>query len=373
MMRHALAILMACALTATARADLFDPPGMFSGVETLFLRSGTLGYEGNVLRGVAVYIAHESGTTDTTLTDVTFGSPLTPLVLGIMPRLVDTWGDDWYMGDHRLLWRPDISDIPDSALIVRARLFIRPGGTTANWSQAPSPEGHIKGYRLMRDWDPDNVTWNQRFDHPDSTWFGFGPVDSLGIYDCHECPDSSLYVVHSQITKRGVTSTTHTTLPYFGDWGIGLDILMDNMHSGYGRLDGLDYVREVVASTSVGTSAAYGGDTTPYGWIAIDVTRPVSMWHYGVWANYGLLLKAGAEDLYGSWSVHLGNLQTLTWRMRGDRYTEVGNEAAAILLRPLLVIEYLYAQDAPAGGFAAGNRRRGLQRQWIGWSPEALD
>jgi len=351
-MRLVLFVLMLCLSPFFARATPYmEPPDLFSGVETMILRAGVDGYpiDAQVLRGIGYY--NNDGTISDTLT--TFGIG----IIGgqnVRAALMTNWWED---GDesarHRLLWRANLDSIPSSAVIVRARLFLRPchdserdpdltiimahsiAGLVGGWQQITTGT-NIYGFRLLRDWDPESVNWHYRFDHQDSTWHSSGITDSAGTYLCAECPTPGTYNILAQLSRTGDGKTSFTTMgPYWDD--VYLDIQADNIYSGYGDQGILnaDYINEPVTYTTIGRAkTVMGAGGSLRGWVALDVTRPVSMWHYGVWANYGLLLDTNFSQDYLSWGF---------WSEYYDGYS------------PMLVIEYLHAKS---GSHLGGSKRK---------------
>lgn len=337
-----------------------DPPDMFSGVETLVLRAGTNGYpiDAQTLRGIGYY-RESGGTMYDTLTTFGIGMFYTETFTGAGFSARVDWGGDIYR--YRMLWRAELTGLPRNAVIVRARLFLRPASDgewdpdfinqiahpiltpCMGWQQIVTGNA-VWGYRLLRDWDPNNVNWYRRFDHQDSTWHTPGIADSAGTYFCDECPTPDTYNILGALNRAGEDSVSHTTLgPYWED--IYLDIQSDNMYSGYGDkgLLNADYVYEPISITTIGRAASTMGTASSLrAWLALDVTRAVSMWHYGVWANYGLLLDTNFDEEGRIW---------MFWSEQVEEYS------------PKLVIEYLHAASpVGAGGKKKISPTKGFDR-----------
>lgn len=310
-------------LVIPVMAEMPQPPGMYSHVETMFLRSGVDGFpdNGNVLRGIGKTGSSFGG--DVYFDTLTaFGAPGQR-----NPYLRSEWDVGTTWGEGKLLWRADLADIPDSAVIVRARLFLRP------YDSSPLHNSEINAFRLMLDWDENEINWGDRF--ADSTWSAAGASDSLGVYYCGDCPVPDNYNILGQLNRSSMVST-HTTMgPFLDD--IYLDIQADNIYSSYELVTEMDYVDEPVGMTTIArANANMGDDTSEQGWVLVDVTHPVRMWHYNVWANYGLMFRITDPSM--------------------DEKVEFSSDTnATIENRPLLVIEYLYVTEDVT---TIGDRRR---------------
>lgn len=234
-----------------------------------------------------------------------------------------TWGNSSYIrcgGDgaggqeYTPLIKFDISALPDSAIILRARIWLYQSSALA---AADAPQVHI--YRSFYPWTEGALsdstsstavaTWTTRVSG--SNWSTAGAQAELAGNNSATWQASA-----SDTAVVGTVMTGSDTLNWpasIGSWDRATDPIMKR------------------------TSRGGGATNTRKGWFTIDITHQVELWHSGANDNNGLIFQAD-EDGYAMTGV-------LWWR---------SSEFANVLYRPKLEVTYFDPTSESSGG---GGRR----------------
>ncbi len=294
-----------------AVAEVEPNTKLFSYCEQMWFCNGVgpdAGYDGCLFREM------DAGRPDSTLGDCK-GAGDTTVVVG---RVSTT--------KHYGLLSFDISAIPDSAVVVWAKLYVKlqsSAGTTQNKVE------NLSLVRLLRPWN-EMATWNtsEGFDDPelDEVWGAGGASDTLGTGSFFGGVDARVDGSNRGYKTPGtyVVATLSGALNYSTPDSIyespppGASVDIDSW--------------PVIGSTSTGYSVLGTPPVTP-GWVGFDVLRDVKNWHTGNWANYG-------------WRMIWGGTNGMYWTLYGN--------CSTVMHRPRLLVKYLYAVPGDGGG-----RRRG--------------
>lgn len=228
-------------------------------------------------------------------------------------------------GQQTVLIKFDISDLPDDAVINRARLWlyqINPAGS----SVPPSEFSNLKFYRC-------NIPWTEGAGTCAGVQNGKADWDSAGgglaWYTAGTATSQSIPRTYEWISWGGtnVDSTTVVTT------ATGADTTTGYPTNSVAQVTDHPANAITVAPWRSGNTAA-----KRLGWVVADITPQVVRWHQGRNNNYGVVIKDE------------GQTATATIAFASDDY-------AWKLRRPKLVVDYVVASTAAA---ASGNGRRVL-------------
>lgn len=241
-----------------------------------------------------------------------------------------TWGNSSYIrcgGDgaggqeYTPLLKFDISALPDSAIILRARIWVYQSSAVAG---ADIPSIHV--YRSFYPWTEGALsdstsstavaTWTTRVSG--SNWSTAGAQAEMANNN-----SASWQASGNDTSATGTVMTGSDTLNWaasIGSFDRPFDPILKRMSRG-------------AASTN-----------SRKGWVTFDVTHQVELWHVGANTNNGLIFQAD-EDAYAMTGV-------LWWR---------SSEFANVLYRPKLEVTYF---DPTAGSSGAGTGRQIVGFPW---------
>lgn len=253
-------------------------------------------------------------------------------------------GDTVGSARKRVLWKCDLSALPDSAVITEAKLRLLLGYSTV------SSQFRIQGYRILMPWTS-SATWNTRGTATDSTWTvtnaaaaaaNWGLADSMGTAPARgtvtlvQGLDDKWPATGEEAnfggregggyyTAAGVDSVYHTV-------GVGLAAAASWARTAWPLFD-----------VGVKTHASQLNDTC---WVEIDVTDAVRKWHTKLWANHGLLLTAVGIDAKddSSFDYDTSSLVSQRPRIVSTAYTYRKSR------RPALVVRYVVATASEQSG-----------------------
>lgn len=302
-------LLIAVLLTACIGALTAGTGSMSQYVQTMTFQNGvapTAGYAGCASTWIGAAAA------DTNLNHGACDS----LLLG---------SDANVRGVMKTLIKFDIGDLPDSAVIVRARLYLY----TLNPSGSSATADPVALYRVFRTWNEGtgtcagtaqaaNSDWGNR---TGLAWITAGMAGTGSTNDVRywgpgtSTPDSatvggSFFGADSINTAKNATAASTADMPAFAS---------------------------AVGIPKSGTSAA-----RRLGWTVYDVTGDVRQWHIGAIANNGWV-----EQMIP------GGVGTVTISKASDNYTWIHR-------RPKLVVEYLDPEVLETAG--GGSVRRTIGR-----------
>jgi hypothetical protein len=294
-------------------------PTWNSGIETIKFRYGVL---------------PDASYTSCTMTRVKQDSTTTNYSSRTNLRTGPTTGTS---DDEYLLWKADISAIPDGAVIVDATLRLLVQSYGAGYSGVAIYD-YIEAARVLFPYTLSEVTWAKRKGTPaDTVWEGSTPF----LNDYSYTMPSGAYGLSSTglgfMSGQGNFPASNIGWAYKREAGIPTAVGTDSVFSGYGltslkaavsRIDGCGSWFRPKATASASTA----------GWIELDVTKAVRMWHSNSWANHGLVIRP------------LPELQVAT-----QQFTVRSHNYSTSAGRPMLIVRYLYA--TPGGG---GGGRRGV-------------
>ncbi len=258
-------VLLAVLSCVPAGATDIEEGHVFSGVETMTFQNGfspTPDYAGIVMLGI-------SGDS----TAITKGDMSWP-------------GDSLiYLGDvgnashtDRILFRIDLSALPDSAVIVDATLYMLKLHSTMGDAEFP----HFGVHRLFRPFDGTASWLRRRTGIADTAWVPAGAITTSSGAVWPSLYGASQYNVRS---PRIEFIATATGLPTYGGFSIACG--SDSVWSGYSQSTQGD---ALLAADAVTQARWRVGLAVTECWVPIDITHLVTMWHQGFWANYGAVI-----------------------------------------------------------------------------------
>lgn len=268
-MRWLWALFLVPALALAGNSDVTE----FSGVEVYRFRNGV--YPDASYTGMILQQINQKAKT-TAHTTYTFAA------------LGDTVGS----ARKRALWKCDISAIPDSAVIVSARLRLLVSTATT------SGGFRVQGYRIMLPWTS-GATWNTRGTSPDSSWTSNNAAAASANWGLADSMGSAV--------NRGTSVTA--TLDDRSRWPIaGSESgFTEREGGGYYTAAGFDSIYSGTGIASSGSLArmsvpvfdrafTISSPTNDTCWISVNITDAVRKWHSHQWANHGLVLTAVGID-----------------------------------------------------------------------------
>lgn len=302
-------------------AQNFSNPIIYSGLETLTFKNG----ESPTTEYAGLFLTHISG-------------------IGAPTNFYDGAGDTVsILGySNRLLFKADISAIPDSAIIERAELWLLQRGGNASGFNDHDDNVIYGVYRMMRDWDAGTTTWAIRSDSVGAAWAGNGAADSIGTI--------SVWGAAATIFRNGINytrsawTTRATRHGYIIGWG------PDSLSHGYNMTTNF-MDRTINPQMSFGI-APIPQTLTTIGefWIRIDLTEMCRYWHNNYWKNYGAMIKPILVYQDGVGFLEDTNISNL------NHTIDIPNTRASAKTEPFLIIRYLYAVSETSAGGVGGNQ-----------------
>lgn len=251
-----------------ARATDVEEGHVFTGVESMIFQNGvfpTPDYAGIVLVGIS-----------SDSTGITKGNMSWP---GDSLVYVGDVGD--LGGQDRLLFRVDLSALPDSAVIVDATLYILKTASTVTTAEYPSVGVH----RLFRPFDADASWLKRKLSPADTLWSPAGAISGSSRAQWTNLYGEASYVVGA---PRIEINSTAPNLPTYATFKIACG--SDSVWDGYTQNP--SYQRDALLAADVSSVARWMvGQGIVVCWVPLDITHLVTMWHQGFWANYGAIVS----------------------------------------------------------------------------------
>ncbi len=244
------------------------------------------------------------------------------------------------VGENRILWRCELTGIPDTAQVGRAILWLYQCAPNSNLAVAMNDSSAMVVHRLFNPWTEGvgtnasptapphaSACWNRRKGQQGAKWWlagGMGRTNGAAII-----PQWRSGFVTGGDSTVGVTG--------YGYWGC------DSIYNG-ASVTGYNVDVPSIALHRATPKAGTQG-ARRLGWVGIDVTHQVDLWVRGANENNGCIIALPP------WST-----QTTQFTFYSSNSTKVLDASSGPVYRPKLEVWFTNGKTSSGGGVATSTR-----------------